>query len=68
MKDELVKLVSDKVGITEQQASQAVDIVVDYLGDRLPEPFAGQLDAVLKGGGGDLGSMAGGLGGLLKKK
>jgi hypothetical protein len=67
MKDDLVKLVSDKVGITEQQASQAVDVVMDYLGERLPEPIAGQLDAALKGGGADLGGMASGLGGFLKK-
>jgi hypothetical protein len=67
MKDDLVKLVSDKVGITEQQAAQAVDVVMDYLGDKLPEPIAGQLDAALKGSGSDLGSMASGLGGLFKK-
>jgi uncharacterized protein (DUF2267 family) len=71
MMDELVKLVADKVGITEAQAKQAVDTVLSFLKDRLPEPMAGQVDAVLEGdlsGLGDLGDLAGGLGGLFGKK
>jgi uncharacterized protein (DUF2267 family) len=69
--DELIKLVADKVGITEAQAKQAVEIVLSFLKDRLPEPMAGQVDAVLEGdlgGLGDLGDLAGGLGGLFGKK
>lgn len=63
--DELVKLVAQKTGLKEDQAKVAVNLVVDYLKEKLPAPVAGQLDAVLKGGTPDL---AGGLGGLLGGK
>jgi hypothetical protein len=67
--DELVKLVSDKVGISEDMAKQAVDSVLDYLKDRLPAPVAGQIDGLLGGTGEarDPGSMVKGLGDLLGK-
>lgn len=69
--DELVKMVADKVGITEAQARQAVEIVLSFLKEKLPEPIAGQIDAVVEGdlsGLGDLGGLAGGLGGLFGNK
>jgi hypothetical protein len=69
--DELVKMVADKVGISEAQAKQAVEIVLSFLRDRLPDSMAGQLDAVVDGdlsGLGDLGDLAGGLGGMFGKK
>jgi uncharacterized protein (DUF2267 family) len=66
--DEVVKLVANKVGISEAQARQAVDVVVSFLKDKLPEPIAGQIDAALTGKLGGLGDLAGGLGGLLGKK
>jgi hypothetical protein len=65
--DELVKMVADKVGISEAQAKQAVEMVMNFLKDKLPEPIAGQLDAILDGdvsGLGDPGDLAGGLGKL----
>jgi hypothetical protein len=62
--DELVKLVSEKVGINEDQAKQAVDTVVGFLKEKLPEPLAGQLEAALEGNLGDLGDMAGSIGKL----
>ena len=68
--DELVKMVAGKVGISEAQAKQAVEMVMAFLKDKLPEPIAGQLDAVLEGDlsglgdPGDLGDVAGGLGKL----
>jgi uncharacterized protein (DUF2267 family) len=63
--DELIKMVSSKAGITEAQAKEAVETVLGFLKDKLPPPVAGQVDAVLKG---DLGSVAGALGGLFGKK
>ncbi|MCL7455550.1 MAG: hypothetical protein M8467_21150 [Anaerolineae bacterium] len=66
--DELIKLVSKKAGITEAQARQAVETVLGFLKDKLPEPIAAQIEAALKGGKGGLGDLAGGLGGLLGKK
>ena len=66
--DELVKLVSSKVGINEAQSKQAVQVVLGYLKEKLPAPIAGQVDAALKGDMSGLEDVAGGLGGLLGKK
>jgi hypothetical protein len=67
--DELIKLVSQKTGISEEVSKQAVEIVIGYLKDNLPEPIAGQIDGLLSGAGlADLGGLAQGLGGILGKK
>jgi uncharacterized protein (DUF2267 family) len=66
--DEVVKMVADKVGISEDQAQQAVEIVLSFLKDKLPGPIAGQIDAALKGDLSGLGDLAGGLGGLFGGK
>jgi len=66
--DELVKLVSQKVGISEEQAQQAVTVVLGFLKDNLPAPIAAQVDAALKGDLSGLGDLAEGLGGLFGKK
>lgn len=64
--DELVKLVAEKTGLTEEMAKVAVDTVIDFLKDKLPGPAASQLDALLDGGDGS--SLMGGLGSLLGGK
>ncbi len=46
--EELVKLVMEKTGLPEGQARQAVETVIQFLKDRLPEPLAGQVDAAIK--------------------
>ncbi len=61
--DELVKLVSEKTGLSEEMSRQVVDVVIGFLKDKLPEPIAGQLDSVLSGGGG-MDSIKKGIGGL----
>jgi hypothetical protein len=66
--DELVKLVADKVGISEDQAQQAVVLVMGYMKDNLPEPMAGQIDSVLAGELSQMGDLVDSLGGLLGKK
>jgi hypothetical protein len=72
--DELVELIQEKTGISKTQASQAVDVVVKFLKDKLPKPIGGQLDAVLKNEDvmGQVADVAekglGALGGLLNKK
>ncbi len=63
--DELVKLVSSKVGISETQARQAVDTVLGFIKQKLPAPIAGQVDAALKG---DVGDLTSGLGGMFGGK
>jgi hypothetical protein len=57
--EELVKLVSRKIGIPEDQAKLAVETVVGFLKQKLPAPIAGQIDAALSNPG-----ITQGLGGL----
>jgi uncharacterized protein (DUF2267 family) len=59
--DELVKLVVQKTGISEDQARQAVTVVINFLKERLPAPIASQVDGLLSGQGGGAGGMLGGL-------
>jgi len=68
--DELVKLVSQKTGLSEEMAKTAVETVVGFLKKKLPAPVAGQIDSVLSGAGPTKGveDLAKGLGGILGKK
>ena len=64
--DELVKLVAQKTGISEEMARTAVDTVLGFLKQKLPPPIAGRLDDLLESDSGlDLGDLASGLGSLL---
>ena len=65
--DELVKLVSEKTGLSEDISQKAVDVVLNYIKDKLPAPIAGQIDGLLAGNG-DAGGIAGAVGGLFGKK
>ncbi len=47
--EELVKILVKQTGISEDAARKAVDVVMGYLKDKLPDSLAGQLDALLKG-------------------
>jgi uncharacterized protein (DUF2267 family) len=49
--NELVKKVTDRVGLSADQAQKAIEVVVNFLEERLPAPIAGQLDNVLGQGG-----------------
>jgi len=57
--DELVKQIAQKVGISPDQARQAVTMVVDFLKTKLPAPIANQVQAVLSGGMPNLGGLFG---------
>jgi uncharacterized protein (DUF2267 family) len=60
--DELVKLVAQKTGISEQQARTAVQTVVDFIKSKLPAAMGSQIDAILSGSAAsDLGKQLGGL-------
>ncbi len=48
--EELVKMIAEQTGISEDMARKAVNVVMDYLKDKLPQPLAGQLDNLLQGG------------------
>ncbi len=66
--DELVKQITDKTGISEAQAKQAIEMTLDFVKGKLPEPYGSQLDSILEGDLGGLGNIAGGLGGMFGKK
>ncbi len=60
--EELVQQVSERAGISEDQARLAVDTVADILRQRIPAPYNKYVDSFLNGEGeGGLGSMLGGL-------
>ncbi len=65
--DELIKQVTKKAGISEDQAKKAVDAVLGFLKAKLPKPVAAQIDALLKGDAGGLKGAASKVGGLIKK-
>jgi hypothetical protein len=62
--DELVNLVTQKAGISQDQAQKAVTTVVGFLKQKLPAPLAGELDKFM-GGGAASGSA--GMGGMAKE-
>ena len=63
--DELIKQITEKTGISEEQARTAANTVIGFLKSRLPEPIAGQLDDLTgqtsAGGLRDMASKVGGL-------
>jgi hypothetical protein len=73
IKAEVAGLVAKKVGIPADKAQLAVDVVVNFLKQKLPPTIAGEVDAVLSGNvdlsdGIGLDDAAGLLGGLLGGK
>lgn len=69
---EIIKIVSEKTGMSESQSKVAVETVMTYLKNKLPAGMAGQLDSVLddngKGSDAGLGGLAGKVGGMFGKK
>ena len=47
--EELVSMLEKKANLTEEQAHEAVDIVVDFLNKKLPEESAYEAELVMKG-------------------
>jgi len=47
--DELIKLVTQKTGISKDQAQAAVETVLKFLKDKLPGPVGSQIEGVLSG-------------------
>ncbi len=74
--DDLIKQITEKTGISVEQAKGAIASVMDFIGDKLPAPIAGQVNKFLGGeaegdtgeggeGGGLMDQAKGALGGLL---
>jgi uncharacterized protein (DUF2267 family) len=61
----LIKMVTDKTGISHEQAATAVTTVISFLKDKLPGGLGEQLDAYVKDGNG---SSVGGIADSLKDK
>lgn len=73
--NELVQLIMQKTGLSQDKAQQVVDTVVTHLKGRLPDAVTSHLDAFLSGDTSGVGgiadkakSMVAGLGSLLGKK
>ena len=69
--DQLIKTVSEKAGITPEQAQAAVHHVLEFVKDKLPAGVGSHLDGLMSGEGGgmpSLGDLAGKLGGLFGGK
>ena len=66
--DELIKRITEKTGVSEDQARTAVTTVTGFLKEKLPAPIAGQVDNAISGAGGavvdKLGDVAGKVGGM----
>ncbi len=67
--EELIKQVTERTGISEEQARTAVQTVLGYLQNNLPAGISDQLGGLLGGAGGGasggVGDILGGLGGML---
>ncbi len=62
--NELVANLVEKVGISEDQARSAIELVVSHRTDKQPDPIGDQLEGAFDGDGPDFGGMAKGLGGM----
>jgi len=63
--DELVNLVVQKTGISQDDARKAVEVIMNELKTRLPGPISSHIDSFLSGG---MSALAGEAGDMLKGK
>lgn len=54
---ELIKVVTEKAGISESQAKTAVETVMKFLKDKLPGGLGGQVESALSSNAGTVGSV-----------
>jgi hypothetical protein len=64
--DELVNRVAERAGISQEQAREAVNTVIEFIKEKLPPAFAGQVDNFINGG--KIGGLGGLMGGMFGKK
>lgn len=55
--EELIKMVTEKVGISESQAKGAVDTVVSFLKDKMPGGIGSQVESFISGNSGSIGGV-----------
>jgi len=63
--NELINLIVQKTGISQENAQKAAQTVIDFLKTKLPARVASQVDVVLAG---DMSGVAGQAGEMLKGK
>ncbi len=63
--NELINIIVQKTGISQEQAQKAAQAAIDFVKSKLPAPVASQVDAVLAG---DVSGVAGQSGDMLKEK
>ena len=56
--ESLIKMISEKTGISESQATTAVETVLSYVKDKMPAGMGEQVEAFIKGGDTDFGGIA----------
>ena len=69
--NEIIQRLTEKTGLSEENANAAVDTVVGFLKEKLPDSMASQIDGLLAGGAGmgeRVGSIAKGIGGMFGRK
>lgn len=57
MNNELIKMVSERVGLSEDKARAATEAVLGYVKNKVPQPIASQIDNVVGGGSGSSGGL-----------
>jgi uncharacterized protein (DUF2267 family) len=62
--EEIIKTVAAKAEVSEAVAQKVVEVVLDVLKEKLPEPIAAQVDGIVSGEA-DAGEIAKGIGDLL---
>lgn len=55
--DELITQLTQRVGLSPQQARQAAETVLGFVKSRLPGPIASQIDGVIGGKAGSTGAV-----------
>jgi hypothetical protein len=53
--EEIIQTITEKTGISDDQARQAAQVTVEYIKSKIPPMFATQLDRLLEGGGSSTG-------------
>ncbi|HET9825548.1 MAG TPA: hypothetical protein VFP87_09440 [Chitinophagaceae bacterium] len=59
--EELIKAVTQKVGISETQARSAVETIVSFLKDKMPGGIGSQVESFIKGKNSSVGNVVEGL-------
>lgn len=59
--EELIKMVTQRAGISESQAKSAVDTVVSFLKDKMPGGLGNQVESFVKGTTSSVGNVVGGM-------